>query len=136
MTRYLLDTGSAGDYIHRRRGLYERARKAVLAGDRIGIGLPVLAELWFGVENSSSRDRNAERLRRVLPDLIVWPLTDTAAEEYGRIAAELRRAGRPIGTMDMLIAAIALSLGKTVVVSADQDLTAVPRLTVENWATP
>jgi hypothetical protein len=71
MTRFLLDTGSTGDYIHRRRGLYERARDAVRAGDRLGIGLPVLAELWFGVENSSSREKNADRLRRVLPELII-----------------------------------------------------------------
>jgi len=68
MTRYLLDTGSAGDYIHRRQGVYEHARKAIAEGHRIGIGLPVLAELWFGVENSSSREKNAEKLRRVLPD--------------------------------------------------------------------
>ena len=52
MTRFLLDTGTAGDYIHRRRGVYERAREAVTAGHRVGIGLPVLAELWYGVENS------------------------------------------------------------------------------------
>ena len=80
------------------------------------------------------RERNAERLRRVLSELIVWPLTEPAAEEYGRIAAELRRIGRPIGKIDMLIAAIALSLGRTTVVSADNDLTAVPGLTVENWS--
>ncbi len=135
MTRFLLDTGMAADYINRRRGVYGRARDAVHRGDRLGIGLPVLAELWFGIENSSSRDRNAERLRRVLPELVVWPLTETAAEVYGRIAAELTRTGRPIGKMDMLIAAIALSLGNTTVVSADSDLTAVPGLTVENWAT-
>ena len=35
----------------------------------------------------------------------------------------------------MLIAAIALSLGKTTVVSTDNDLTVVPGLTVENWST-
>jgi predicted nucleic acid-binding protein len=35
----------------------------------------------------------------------------------------------------MLIAAIALSLGNTNVVSADNDLTVVPGLTVENWST-
>ncbi len=134
MTRFLLDTGTAGDYINRRRDVYAQARAAVAQGHRVGIGLPVLAELWYGVENSNSRDRNAERLRRVLPDLIVWPLTEQSAEVYGRIAAELRRAGRPIGKMDMLIAAIALSLGATTVVSADRDLTAVPGLTVENWA--
>jgi tRNA(fMet)-specific endonuclease VapC len=135
MTRYLLDTGSAGDYIHRRRNVFERAREAVAAGHRVGVAVPVLAELWFGVENSSTRDRNAERLRRVLPELIVWPLTEPAAEEYGRIAAELKRLGRPIGKIDMLIAAIALSLGKTTVVSADSDMTVVPRLAVENWST-
>lgn len=135
MTRFLLDTGIAGDYVHRRHGIYERACAAIKAGHRIGIGLPVLAELWFGVENSSSRERNAAKLRRVLPELIIWPLTDASAEEYGRIAAELKRIGRPIGTIDMLIAAIALSLGKTTVVSADNDLTAVPGLTVENWST-
>ena len=135
MTRFLLDTGSAGDYIHRRRGVYERSREAVTGGHRLGIGLPVLAELWYGVENSSSRERNAERVRRVLPDLIIWPLTEAGAEEYGRIAAELRRIGRPIGKIDMLIAAIALSLGNTTVVSADSDLTTVPGLTVENWST-
>jgi tRNA(fMet)-specific endonuclease VapC len=130
MTRFLLDTGSAGDYIQRRLAVFQRARTAVADGHRIGIGLPVLAELWYGVENSSTRDRNAERLRRVLPELIIWPLTESGAEEYGRIAAELRRAGRPIGKIDMLIAAIALSLGKTTVVSSDSDLTAVSGLTV------
>src|SRR5258708_35267707 len=118
MTRFLLDTGIAGDYIHRRRGVYAKARQAITDGDRVGIGVPVLAELWFGVENSSSRDRNAERLRRVLPDLVVWPLTEQAAEEYGKIAATMKRAGRPIGKIDMLIAAIALSLGNTTIVSA------------------
>jgi tRNA(fMet)-specific endonuclease VapC len=136
MTRFLLDTGMAADYINRRRGVYQRARTAVSHGHRLGIGLPVLAELWYGIEKSSTRDRNAERLRRVLPDLIVWPLTEQATEVYGRIAAELDRKGRPIGKIDMLIAAIALSLGNTTVVSADSDLTAVPGLTVENWSQP
>jgi tRNA(fMet)-specific endonuclease VapC len=132
--RFLLDTGIAADYIGRRHGVYTLAREAVTRGDRVGICLPVLAELWYGVEYSSSRDRNADRLRRVLADLIIWPLTEAATEQYGRIAAYLRRAGRPIGKIDMLIAAIALSLGNTTVVSADNDLAAVSDLNVENWA--
>jgi tRNA(fMet)-specific endonuclease VapC len=133
--RFLLDTGIAGDYSARRRGVYERAREAVARGDRVGIGMPVLAELWYGVENTATRDRNADRLRRVLPDLVVWPFTERAAEEFGRLAAALRRAGRTMGRIDIMIAAIAVSLGNTTVVSADGDLTAVPGLTVENWAT-
>jgi tRNA(fMet)-specific endonuclease VapC len=132
--RYLFDTGIAGDYINRRHGVWERAREEVARGNRIGIGIPVLAELYFGVERSATRDRNLQRLRLALSSLRVWPFTEEAAEEYGRIAAELRRIGRPMQVMDMMIAAIALSLGKCTVVSADSDLTAVPGLTVENWA--
>ena len=38
--------------------------------------------------------------------------------------------------IDIQIAAIALSMGNTVVVSRDSDFLAVPGLTVENWAAP
>jgi tRNA(fMet)-specific endonuclease VapC len=34
-----------------------------------------------------------------------------------------------------MIAAIALSLGDTIVVTMDRDLSAIPGLRVENWAT-
>jgi tRNA(fMet)-specific endonuclease VapC len=135
MRRFLLDTGIAGDYIDRRRGVFERAREEVARGNRVGICVPVLAELYYGVELSATRDRNLQRLRLALPSLKVWPFTEQAAAEFGRIAAELRRAGRTIGRIDIMIAAIALSLGATTVVSTDSDLVAVPGLTVENWAT-
>jgi hypothetical protein len=50
MTRFLLDTGMAADYINRRRGVYQQARNVVAQGHQLGIGLPVLAELWYGIE--------------------------------------------------------------------------------------
>lgn len=136
MKKFLLDTGIVGDYLARRSGVFERAREEVLRGHRVGICVPVLGELWFGVEGSSTRDRNEQQLRRALPSLKVWPFDEKAAEEFGRLAAELKRIGRMIGRIDIQIAAIALAMGNTTVVSADSDLTAVPGLTVENWATP
>ena len=42
--------------------------------------------------------------------------------EYGRLYAALRRAGRPMQVVDMMIAAIARTLGNCTVVSADGDL--------------
>jgi tRNA(fMet)-specific endonuclease VapC len=47
--------------------------------------------------------------------------------------AELRRIGRPMQQIDIMIGAIAFSLGQCVVVTADADLATVPGLTVENW---
>src|SRR5260370_21310317 len=74
MRRYLLDTNAAGDYIKRRRGIRERALTEVRRGNRIGICVPVLAELWFGVENSASRDRNLYRLMASVADSTVGSL--------------------------------------------------------------
>jgi tRNA(fMet)-specific endonuclease VapC len=134
MRRFLLDTGIAGDFVDRRRGVYEHARQEVAQGNRIGIGIPVLAELVYGLEQSASRDRNMQRLRTALSALTVWPFDNRAAFEYGRLAAELKRIGRPMQQVDIMIAAIAFSLGNCSVVTADTDLAAVPRLPVENWA--
>ena len=67
------------------------------------------------------------RLRPLHARLLIWPLTEQAAEAYGWIAADLGRTGRPVGKIDMLIAAIAVSLGKTTVVSGDGDLNSGPR---------
>jgi tRNA(fMet)-specific endonuclease VapC len=134
MIRYLLDAGIAGDFINRRRGVYDRARAETAEGNRVGIAMPVLAELAYGVEWSASRGRNMQRLRLALGAWTVWPLDQKAAFEYGRIAAELRRIGRPMQVVDMMVAAVAFSLGNGTVVSGDSDLSAVPGLTVENWA--
>jgi tRNA(fMet)-specific endonuclease VapC len=134
LRRFVLDTGIAGDYIDRRRGVFERARHEIAEGNRIGIVVPVLAELVYGIELSASRDRNMQRLRSALPAWRIWPFDEKAAFEYGRIAAELRRMGRPMQQIDMMLAAVAFSLGNCTVVSDDTDLAAVPGLAVENWA--
>lgn len=134
MTRFLLDTGIASDYINRRHGVFERASSEAASGNRIGIGIPVLAELVAGIEQSASRDRNMRRLQQALPSLRLWPFDERAAFEYGRIFAALRARGRPMQVVDMMIAAIAFGLGNCLVVTKDSDLSEVPGLSVVNWA--
>lgn len=96
--------------------------------------MPVLGEIVAGLEASDSSEASWEIARRKLGKLVCWPFEKSAAYEYGRIFAELKRRGRIIQQVDMQIAAIALSLGNCTVVSADNDLAAVPGLPVENWA--
>jgi tRNA(fMet)-specific endonuclease VapC len=134
MRRYLLDTGIAQDFVNRRHGILERVDEERHRGNRIGICVPVLGEFWSGVEGSVSRARNAQRLQLALSRLVVWPYTNDAAAEFGRIFAESRRLGRPMQQVGIQIAAIARTLGNCTVVSADTDLAAVSGLTVENWA--
>jgi tRNA(fMet)-specific endonuclease VapC len=132
--RFILDTGIAGLYLDRKRGVFERAAVEIARGNCVGIAAPILGELAFRAEGSPQRERNLLRLRQALDVWKVW-LADIAAEfEYGRIAFELKTIGRPIGQNDITIAAIAFALGNTTVVTMDGDLSAVPGLSVENWA--
>ncbi len=133
MTRYLLDTGIMGDLINRRRSVDVQARQAQLRGDILGTCEPVVAELFFGVEYSKTRDINLKRLQRALNGVRCWPFDRRAAQEYGRLAAELKHIGRPMQQIDVMVAAVALSLGNCIVVTADSDLAAVPGLKVEDW---
>jgi tRNA(fMet)-specific endonuclease VapC len=130
----LLDTGIAQDFQDDRRGVRARAKAARIQGHRIGICIPVLGELWSGVEGSSDPQANARILLRTLPQLSVWPYTAEAAREYGQIFTELKRAGRPIQQIDMQIGAIARTLPHCVIVSKDGDFQCISGVVVENWA--
>lgn len=131
--RFLLDTGIMGDFINHRRGVDVRVRAERKNGAIIGTCVPVAGELFFGVEAGRSRDINFARLVRALSGITCWPYTADSAKEYGRIAAELKRIGRPMQQIDIMIAAIACELGNCTVVSSDSDLYAIPGLRVENW---
>ena len=135
MRRYLLDTGIMGDFSNRRRGVAERVDEARTRGDRVGTCWPVVGELWFGVERSVTRELNRDRLIRGLARIPKWPFEDEAAQHFGRIHHELRRVGRVMSVVDMQLAAITFALGNRTVVTKDGDLSAVPGLQLENWAT-
>lgn len=133
MKRLMLDTGVAGDYIFRRKDVYERVREFATKGIKIGIAMPAIGELFAGVEHSQSRERNLEILKRDLHGLRPWPFDRKAAEEFGRLYAYLRSIGRPMQQIDVQIAAIALSLGSCKLVTRDGDFRAIPRLDLETW---
>jgi tRNA(fMet)-specific endonuclease VapC len=56
-----------------------------------------------------------------------------AAAAHGRLRAQLRRAGTPIGDFDEMIAAHALSLGAVLVTDNERHFRRIAGLHVENW---
>jgi tRNA(fMet)-specific endonuclease VapC len=132
--RYLLDTNALSDFINHRRGVDVRVRQARGAGHVVGTCVPVIGELFYGLELSATRDVNIKRARVGIRQIKIWPFIPEAGEEFGRVYATLERAGRLMQIVDMQAAAIALTLGNCTVVSSDSDLLAVPGLSVENWA--
>ena len=136
MKRFLLDSNAVNAFINRHDPFANQAREARKRGDRIGTCEPVIAELFYGLEFSASRNENIVRLERGLSRLRCWPFDRQAARAYGRIAADLRRRGRKMQVVDMMVAAIAMSLENCIVVTTDSDLSAVGGLTVVDWNKP
>lgn len=132
LTRFLLDSGILNDFISNRNGVREKALLESRRGNYIGIGIPVLAEIIYGIEFGENRDRNMRSLKSSLPYLKLWPFDKEAAFEYGRLYAELRRNGRPMQVIDIMIASIAKTLGNCVVVTKDSDFAAIPDLPLAN----
>jgi tRNA(fMet)-specific endonuclease VapC len=77
----------------------------------------VVGELLFGFRNGSRFDRNVNELDEFLADARVHLLavTRVTADRFGRVAAALRKAGTPIPTNDIWIAAQAFESGAELV---------------------
>ena len=93
----------------------------------------VWAELHCGA--CLSADPAAER-RRIEAAFSAWrslPFDDAAALRYGEIRARLQRAGRLIGANDLLIAAIALANGLTLVTHNTAEFARIEGLAIEDW---
>lgn len=98
----------------------------------IGICSVVAAELAYGVAKSNS-PRNRMALEMFLAPLTILPFDEAAIWAYGDLRASLERKGTPIGSLDTMIAAHALSHQATLITNNTAEFSRVPGLQVENW---
>ncbi len=98
----------------------------------IGLCSVVAAELAFGVAKSGSA-RNREALDMFLAPLTIMPFDAAAMWIYGDLRADLERRGTPIGSLDTMIAAHALSQQALLVTNNTREFAKVPGLQLDNW---
>lgn len=98
----------------------------------IGLSSVVAAELAYGVAKSGSV-RNRQALEMFLAPLAVVPFDEAAVWAYGELRADLERRRQPIGSLDTMIAAHALSLGATLVTNNTREFAKVKGLSLQNW---
>ena len=91
------------------------------------------AELVHGVEKSKAIEKNRVALTLLLANIEIMNFDSLAAESYGKIRADLEKAGTPIGPLDMMIAGHAMALGYTVVTNNTKEFERVKGLKLENW---
>ncbi len=128
--RFLLDTNAISGIFA--RPFDKAAERYAEVGEHCFTSIVVVAELRFGLAKKASA-RIREMIDEVEHSIGVEPWSAPADRHYGRIRAELERAGTPIGANDMLIAAHALALDATLVTANEREFRRVRGLKVENW---
>lgn len=129
---FLLDTNVCiGILTGRSPKAIEKLRQ--LAPTEVRICSVVRAELQFGARNSSRVEANLSLLETFLFPFTSVAFDDGAADYYGRIRADLNRAGKLIGPNDLLIAAMALANDLVLVTHNVKEFGRVPGLRWEDW---
>jgi tRNA(fMet)-specific endonuclease VapC len=92
-----------------------------------------LAELRFGAAKSAQPHRATSNIRALLGKVAVVPFDEEATQRHGELRVVLEKRGAPIGPLDTLIAAHALSLGWTLATHNTAEFRRVPGLRVVDW---
>ena len=92
-----------------------------------------VGELEYGCSKSRWGKRSRNVMNLFLAAYTILPFDQDDAVVFGRIRAELAKAGSPIGPYDIQIAAQCISRGLTVVTHNTGEFSRVPGLGVEDW---
>lgn len=92
------------------------------------------AELRTGAAKSSAPVKALRLVESFLRPLQIADFTSADAAAYARVRAKLESAGRPIGPLDTLIGAHAVSRGMTLVTNNTREFSRISGLPVENWS--
>lgn len=129
---YMLDTDICVYVIKKRPANLLEKFNAIPSND-LCISTITYAELQYGVERSSSKKMNQHILVDFVSHLEVQPWNVEAARQYGKIRTSLEKKGKPIGNMDLLIAAHALSQQCILVSNNLREFSRIRGLKCENW---
>lgn len=130
MNSYLIDTNICIYYM---RGMFDlRQRFNSLHIDQRYISEITLAELKFGVANSSSITKNQTTLDNFLTGVQILPIINSL-DLYASEKARLRKSGLPLDDFDLLIGATAVTNEMVLVTNNPKHFQRIAGIKVENW---
>ena len=130
--QFMLDTNTC-IYIIKRKPPEVIGRFKRTEISRIGISSITLSELLYSVFKSSKPEQNLTALAQFIAPLEILSYNDEAALCYGKLSVHLEKQGSPIGSLDMLIAAHALSIDCTLITNKEKEFVRIPDLKIANW---
>ncbi len=129
---YLLDTNTVS-YVLKGNIPEVRRHLARVPMADVTVSVVTEAELRFGLARRPHAKLLAIAVEEFLVRVTILPWDSPAAKAYAQLRADVERAGTPLGSLDMMIAAHALAVN-AVLVTHDRALQRIKRLKTEDWA--
>lgn len=129
---FLVDTNHLSAAINPASPVRERLYQQHRQGARFRTCIPVLCEIEVGIQDSSHVDSYRRQLKLLVRKVKLVPLEPAVAQGYGEIYRELRRIGRALSQVDMILAAM-VRHSKWTFLTSDRDFEALPDIRTENW---
>lgn len=129
---YLLDTNIC-IYLIKRKPPEVLQRFRQLQPGSVFISSVTTSELYYGAQKSQRVQTNLEALNNFLLPFRIVDYDESASFLYGELRADLEKRGQPIGPLDMMIAAHALSLDVPLVTNNTTEFERVKGLKLDNW---
>lgn len=130
MKRFMLDTNSVSHLVKRQSNLVKRVVGAPMAA--LCLSAVTEGEIRFGLARRPEAKVLHAAVAELLRRLDVLPWTSATAQRYGIVRAELERRGRPLGPLDLMIAAHAVEAGVALITS-DRAFRFVAGIEIEDW---
>ena len=132
MSDFLVDCNHVSAALRKVSPVRERIHQERRAGQRFVSCYPVLCELEAGIQQAGDTAELRRRLIPLLRHVRLWPLDADTARLYGEVFNELRRKGRALSQVDIMLAALARQ-HKLVILTTDRDFESLADLKTENW---
>ncbi len=129
---FLVDTNHLSAAINPVSPVREQFYQQHRLGARFRTCIPVVCEIEVGIQDSSHLDSYRRQLQQLLRKVKLVSLEPTLAQVYGEVYRQLRRIGRPMSQVDMMLAALVRQSG-WILLTADRDFEALPDIRKENW---
>ncbi len=132
---YMLDTNTAS-YIIKGEPAVIRERLRNVPMTNVCISTITEAELLRGVAKKPEAKRLPVAVKEFLLRVEILPWDSDAADAYAQLRTACESEGKPLGNMDMLIAAHSVSVGAVLVTNDKAFYNVKHHLMLEDWSNP
>lgn len=131
--KYLLDTNTCIRHLNQRSAAITAHFHAINDDTEIAVCSVIKGELYLGAMKSQTPEATMRKQRVFVERFVSLPFDDHAALYYARIRADLEIAGTPVGSNDLMIAAIALANNLILVTHNTREFGRIAGLKLEDW---